>query len=75
MNAATTVKECQRRASSQQAGNVIGSVPDKHLVQAQLVLYSLCDRQPMQLLQGRSETVAELSLEQYSTSCCMQDSL
>ena len=41
------------RGGRQQAGNVIGSVPDEHRVhkQAQLVhiLYSLCDRQPMQL--------------------------
>jgi len=48
--------------NTQQAGNVIGSVPDEQLVhkQAQLVLYSLCDRQPMQLPQSRSDMVAEL---------------
>jgi len=63
MNAATTVKECQRQASTGwQCNHVIGSVPDEHLVhkQAQLVLYSLYDRQPMQLPQSRSDMVAKL---------------
>ena len=60
MNAATTVRNA--RGGRQQAGNVIGSVPDEHLVhkQAQLVLYSLCDQQPMQLPQSRSDMVAKL---------------
>ena len=45
-----------------QCNHVIGSVPDEHLVhkQAQLVLYSLCDRQPVQLPQSRSDMVAEI---------------
>jgi len=73
-NAATKWRNV--RGGHQQADNVIGSVPDEHLVhkQAQLVLYSLCDRQPMQLLQSRSDMVAKLSV-QNSTCSCMQDSL
>jgi len=46
----------------QQAGDIIESVPEEHLVhkQAQLVLYPLCDRQPVQLPQSRSDMVAKL---------------
>jgi len=53
MNAAMTVKECQRRASTCRLA--IRRLSDEHLCTSRL--YSLCDRQPMQLPQSWSDMV------------------